>query len=178
MSPSSSAVAPGGTSSAPATPVPSASSSSGTGSAAAACPTRVLKVTTGAAQGAAGSVYQAIDFTNTSSTPCTLYGYPGVSLAGGSPATQIGAAATRSRTASARVVTLAGGATANALLQIAEAGNYPTSTCGPVASSYLKIYPPNQTTPVYLSYKGTGCSKSSVKLLTIGAVQPGTGSNS
>ncbi len=35
------------------------------------------------AQGAAGSVYQVIDFTNISNVTCTLYGYPGVSLGGG-----------------------------------------------------------------------------------------------
>ena len=44
----------------------------------------------GVAQGAAGSVYQVIDFTNISNTTCTLYGYPGVSLAAGTPVTQVG----------------------------------------------------------------------------------------
>jgi hypothetical protein len=177
-SPSSSAAA-SGASDPSASPTSAAAGSSSTGGAtAAACTTQDLKAKVGAAQGAAGSVYQPIDFTNISGAPCTLYGYPGISLAGSSESAQIGAAATRSKTASASVVTLAAGAAGNALLQVADAGNYPTSACGPVSSSYLKIYPPNQTTPIYLSYKSTGCSKRSVNLLTIGVVQPGSGSNS
>src|SRR5580704_9460974 len=51
----------------------------------AACPTSSLRVKLGIAQGYAGGVYQVIDFTNTSGSPCTLYGYPGVSLVTGPP---------------------------------------------------------------------------------------------
>src|SRR5215510_8381854 len=53
------------------------------GAAGTGCATRNLKVTVGTAQGAAGSIYQVIDFTNTSGAACTLFGYPGVALAGG-----------------------------------------------------------------------------------------------
>ena len=65
-----------------------------------ACPTSSLQVKQGVAQGYAGGVYEVIDFTNTSGSPCTLYGYPGVSLVSGPPYTQIGLAA--KRTASTR----------------------------------------------------------------------------
>jgi hypothetical protein len=129
-------------------------------------------------QGAAGSVYQTIDFTNISGKTCTLYGYPGVALAAGSPVTQVGAAATRSNTTAPTLVTIAPGQSANALLRIAQAYNYPTAKCDPVATTYLQIYPPNQTTPIYLAYKSTGCKQTSVKLLTIGVVQLGTGNAS
>jgi Protein of unknown function (DUF4232) len=139
------------------------------------CATRDLQVTAGLAQGAAGSIYQVIKFKNISGAPCTLFGYPGVALAGGSPVTQVGAAASRSTASSARLVTLAAGATGNALLRITQALNYPSSKCHPVATTYLQIYPPNQTTPVYLGYKSTGCSSSTVKLLSIGVMQAGTG---
>jgi hypothetical protein len=98
-----------------------------------------------------------------------------VALAGGTPVTQIGAAAVRSRTSSPRLVTLAAGTTAYALLQITQAVNYPASRCAPKASTYLQIYPPNQTTPIYLAYKSTGCSASAVNLLTVGVVQSGSG---
>jgi hypothetical protein len=140
-----------------------------------ACPTRYLKATAGISQGAAGSIYQVIDFTNISSAPCTLYGYPGVALAGGSPVTQVGAAASRSTASAATLVTLGAGKTANALLRITQAGNYPASECDPHPTTYLQIYPPNQTTPIYLGYKSTGCSSSAVNLLSIGVVQPGKG---
>jgi len=160
--------------------VPSAAASATPSSSAAAggapaCATRSLKATVGIAQGAAGSVYQVIDFTNISGSPCTLFGYPGVALAGGTPVTQIGAAAARSTGSSAKLVTLAAGKTANALLQITQAENYSASRCAPKASTYLQIYPPNQTTPIYLAYKSTGCSSSKVNLLTVGVVQPGNG---
>ncbi len=162
-----------------ATPSPSSSASAtspaGAAGAAPACATDILKVTPGLAEGAAGSAYQVIDFTNLSSEPCTLFGYPGVALAGGAPVTQIGAAASRSTATAATLVTLAAGGTANALLRITDAGNYPTSECDPVASTYLQIYPPNQTTPVYVAYTSTGCSSTAVNLLSVGVVQPGSG---
>ena len=146
------------------------------GAGAPACATRGLQASAGLSQGSAGSVYQVIDFKNISGAPCTLFGYPGVALAGGSPVTQIGAAATRSTAASATLVTLAAGATGNALLRITQAVNYPASECHPVASSYLQIYPPNQTTPIYLAYKSTGCSSTAVPpILSIGVVQAGSG---
>ena len=65
-----------------------------------ACPTSSLQVKQGVAQGYAGGVYEVIDFTNTSGSPCSLSGYPGVSLVSGPPYTQIGLAA--KRTASTR----------------------------------------------------------------------------
>jgi hypothetical protein len=140
------------------------------------CATRDLKATVGVAQGAAGSVYQVIDFTNIGTASCSLYGYPGIALAGGSPVTQIGAAASRSPQAGPALVTLAPGAVGNTLLRITQAQNYPTSKCSPMASTYLQIYPPNQTTPIYLGYKSTGCSATGVNLLTVGVVQSGAGS--
>ena len=121
-------------------------------------------------------MYQNLDFTNIGNTACTLYGYPGVSLASGTPVTQVGAAATRSTAASPTVVTLQPGQTGSALLRITQALNYPAAECSPLATTYLQIYPPNQTTPIYLPYSSTGCSATSVQLLTIGVVQPGTGS--
>jgi Protein of unknown function (DUF4232) len=140
------------------------------------CATRDLKAAVGIAQGAAGSVYQVIDFTNIGTASCSLYGYPGIALAGGSPVDQIGAAASRSPQAGPALVTLKPGDVANTLLRITQAQNYPTSKCSPVASTYLQIYPPNQTTPIYLGYKSTGCSATGVNLLTVSVVQSGAGS--
>jgi len=121
--------------------------------------------------------YQVIVFTNISNVTCTLYGYPGVSLAAGTPVTQVGQAASRSPVAGPSVVTLTPGQAANALLRITQAVNYPSGTCSPAKTTYLQIYPPNQTTPIYLAYSSTGCSSNSVNLLTIGVVQAGAGSS-
>jgi hypothetical protein len=139
------------------------------------CPTRYLAAKAGLSQGTAGSIYQVIDFTNISNAPCTLYGYPGVSLASGTPVTQVGAAAARTTGTTATLVTLGPGQTANALLRIVEAGNYSPGDCSPTATTYLQIYPPNQTTPIYLAYKSTGCSSTKVNLLSVSVVTPGNG---
>jgi hypothetical protein len=129
------------------------------------------------AQGAAGSTYQVIDFTNIGNVTCSLYGYPGVSLAGGTPVRQIGLAAVEGKATPRTLVTLAPGAVANALLQIVQAQNYPPASCRPVAATYLQIYPPSQTTPIYLGYRSTACSKP-VQILTVSVVQAGSGSSS
>jgi hypothetical protein len=128
-------------------------------------------------EGAAGSVYQNVDFTNTGSAPCSLYGYPGVALGTGMPFSQVGAAATRSTAASAALVTLSPGQTANALLRVVQALNYSAATCSPTTTTYLQVYPPNQTTAIYLPFKSTGCTSKSVNILSIGVVQAGSGSN-
>ncbi|WP_222849483.1 DUF4232 domain-containing protein [Trebonia kvetii] len=146
----------------------------GTGSGTPGCATRDLSIKAGASQGAAGSLYQVLEFTNISNAECTLFGYPGVALAGGTPVTQVGAAATRSTAAAATLVTLQPGQTASTLLRITQALNYPKSKCSPTPTTYLQIYPPNQTTPVYVAYSSTGCKSTSVNLLSIGVMKSGT----
>ena len=138
------------------------------------CATRTLQVKAGISQGAAGSAYQAIVFTNISRSTCTLYGYPGVSLAGGSPVSQIGLAAKENPRTPRRLVSLKPGGQASALLRIVTAQNFPKSRCGLKQATYLLVYPPNQTTPVYVAYRVAACAKS-VPLLTVDAVTAGSG---
>jgi hypothetical protein len=140
-----------------------------------ACPTKYLSAKAGLSQGTAGSIYQVIDFKNLSNAPCTVYGYPGVSLASGRPVNQVGAAASRTTGTAATVVTLGPGQSANALLRIVEAGNYSPATCTPTKTTYIQIYPPGQTTPVYLGYNSTGCASTKVLLLSISVMTAGTG---
>ena len=83
-------------------------------------------------------------------------------------------AAAESHTAPRTLVTLAPGAVANALLRIVHAVNFPAAKCHLVTADYLQIYPPNQTTPVYLHYTSQTCAKR-VQILTIGVVQAGSG---
>lgn len=90
---------------------------------------------------------------------------------------QVGNAASRSTTAAATVVTLAPGQAGNALLRIVQALNYPKATCSPTATTVLRIYPPDQTAAIDLSFSSTGCTSTSVNLLTVGVVQTGNGSN-
>ena len=160
----------------PASAIPPGSPSSPPPSGPGPCPTRSLKVKLGASQGTAGSVYTTIDFTNISSVTCTLYGYPGVSLQTARPLHQIGKPARENPATPRQLVTLQPQTTANALLRIADAGNYPESTCGMTTAHYLQVYPPNQTTPAYIKYTTQGCSKP-VRLMTVDVVKPGSGSS-
>jgi hypothetical protein len=136
----------------------------------AGCATSSLTVKLGSPEGYAGGTYVQIDFTNGSNASCTLYGYPGVSLVTGPPYAQVGLAAERDTTSPVTLVTLAPGATGTALLQIVDAQNYPSSTCSPVQATNLRIYPPNQTAPVFLPDTAYGCGDP-VQVLFIGAVQ-------
>jgi hypothetical protein len=144
------------------------SSSTSTSASLAACRAAGLAVnldTSG--NGAAGSVYYTLKFTNTSGGQCTVGGYPGISAINGSGA-QLGSPASRNATTSATTVTLAPGQTATATLQIVNAGNFSASTCGPTSATGLRIYAPNQTTPSQVAFSFQACSKSGPTYLTIG----------
>jgi hypothetical protein len=140
------------------------------------CATSGLTVSLGQGGAAAGSAFYPIEFTNTSSSTCSLYGYPGVSFVS-SAGHQVGAAATEDPTYPRRLVTLAPGAAAHASLRVVDALNYPTANCHPVTVAKLKVYPPNQTTFLYLSLPSTACSLTSVQILSVQTVQPGNGSS-
>jgi hypothetical protein len=161
----------------PSTNVPNGAVPSGNpgGLAILACPTSGLKLAEGTTGAAAGSVYMQLEFTNTSGRTCTLFGYPGVALTTSTASgSQVGAAATRSTGKPKLVITLTPGETASATLQIAQVANYPSSSCQPVSARYLQVYPPGQTSAVYLPYTGQGCMKA-VFVLGIQPVQAGTG---
>jgi len=129
----------------------------------------------GLSQGTAGSTDQVIDFTNIGPVACTLHGYPGVALAGGSPVAQIGAAAAEDPSPPRQLVTIAPGQVANSLLRIGRAASLPPSACDLAPASYLQIYPPDQTTPVYLAYPATACSSKRASILSVSVVMPGPG---
>ena len=140
------------------------------------CPTRSLQVKLGVSQGTAGSVYTTIVFTNISNVTCTLYGYPGVALTTGTPVHQIGKSAQENPATPRQLVTLQPQTSANALLRIVDAQNYPASRCHPVTAHYLQVYPPNQTTPAYIKYPSVGCAQP-INLMTVDVVKPGSGSS-
>jgi hypothetical protein len=180
------------TSSAAATPAQAATSSapaaSGGSSAAATpsagptgCATGNLKaaVVTGAGGAAAGSTYYPVNLTNTGSSPCSLFGYPGVSWVSGPSGSQIGQPATRNPVITPSTVVLAPGQTAHVTIQVVDAGNYDKSTCQPVTAHWLKIFPPGQFTALYVKFSAQTCSaKLPSKLgspLSVDAVKAGQG---
>jgi hypothetical protein len=131
-----------------------------------------VAVPTGQGNGAAGSSYYPVQFTNASASPCTLFGYPGVSFVTGTGGSQIGAAATRNATMPKQLITLSAGQTVHAELQVVNAQNYPAADCGLVTAHWLKVYPPNQTAALYVSFTAQACSKPKT-ILSVQTVQPG-----
>ena len=117
---------------------------------------------------AAGSTYVTLEFTNQSGHMCTLFGYPGVSgldLRGhtlGSPAAR--------DPSSTRVVRLANGGAASAVLRIVEAGNFPASTCRRRPAAGLRVYPPNQTVSKIVPIPFDACSRPGPVYLRVKAV--------
>jgi hypothetical protein len=143
------------------------------------CQPSSLQVTVNASQvgGAAGSTYLPVDFTNTSSSPCGLYGYPGMSFvtAGDGSGSQIGAGAQQNPSFGKVPVRLAAGGAAHAWLQVTEAGNYPSATCQPVTAHWLRVYAPGETRALYVSHAFDACSSDSAPLLTVMPVRSGQG---
>lgn len=115
-----------------------------------------------------------IVFTNTGGKTCSLQGYPGVSLVNSGGV--IGNPATREygRGISSAIVTLAPGARASALLRISDYGAYGSSTCKPKRSSFLQVYPPNETATIDIPGEWTGCQDKAVGLLSVRPVVPGS----
>jgi len=119
--------------------------------------------------GAAGSVFYHLEFTNLSGRRCTLNGYPfitGVNLRG----RQLGRRAAFG-SGTPHVVTLGAGKTATALLQIVEVGNFPPSACRPVTAAGLRVFPPNQTRAKVVPFPFGACSRSGPVYLTVGPVR-------
>lgn len=163
-----------GTATSKASSQPSATRDSVAPTGKAACASSNLRISLGGGGGAAGTDFTVIDFTNSGSAPCTLFGFPGASLINSSGA-QIGAAATRNPSRPSTPVTLAAGAKANAELGVANAGNYPAQDCKPTSSAHLKVFPPNQTQPIVVPFTTTGCADSSAHQLSVTAVAAGQG---
>ncbi|GMA23801.1 hypothetical protein GCM10025864_15600 [Luteimicrobium album] len=124
--------------------------------------------------GGAGSTYPYLVLKNTGGSPCQLQGWPGVSFVGDSNGTQLGAAATFDRSSPHATVTLLPNGHAHAPLKIAQAANYPKSTCKPAKADGLRVYVPGETRSIFVKASGlTACTNSKVQLLQTQAIQPG-----
>jgi Domain of unknown function (DUF4232) len=120
--------------------------------------------------GAAGSVYYQLQFTNLSGRTCTLSGYPGISAVN-LQGRQVGRAGSRESGAKARTVTLSNGATAAATLRIVEARNFPSSACKQTTAAGLRVYPPNQTMAKTVPFPFEACSRSGPTFLGVGPIR-------
>jgi hypothetical protein len=137
------------------------------------CLSSNLTLSLGIGQGAAGTQYQAIVFTNNGSSACELHGYPGVSYVTASGA-QIGVPSSEDAGKIKTIKLAASGGQANALLRQPDAGNFPPSACHMTTSNRLKVYPPGETVPLFVHDKVQVCTTSSGRA-GIGPVLAGNG---
>ena len=108
--------------------------------------------------GAAGSVFYKLKFTNLSGHTCTLNGFPfinAVSLTGSLLGHRAGFTG-----GPAHQVTLGQGQTATALLQIVNVLNFPAAQCKPVTAAGFRVFPPNQTRAKVVPFPFGACSAS------------------
>lgn len=120
--------------------------------------------------GTAGSIYYPLEITNLSGSTCYLYGHPGVSAVTGA-GHQLGQSA-RWNPGTARVVNLAPGGTAHAMLQYVTV--QVTPGCRPASAAGLKVIPPDQTSSARAFWDLPGCSTGPA-YLAVGVIQPGPG---
>jgi Protein of unknown function (DUF4232) len=125
--------------------------------------------------GAAGSTFYALEFTNLSSHSCTLSGFPHVSaidLLGH----QIGLAASHDNASSSRTITLAGssghsfGDTGTVALRIVRAEDFPSTSCHIVTAAGLRVYAPGAVSADVIPFPFEACSQDDATLM-IEAIQ-------
>lgn len=125
----------------------------------AACTSRTLDVWLNTQGGtAAGSSYHKLEFTNLSARACTLRGYPGVSALG-TNGRQLGSPAGRNPAHASRTITIAGGSSAVAVLQITDAHNFPPASCRLVTAASLRVYAPGSTQAKTVPFPFATCAK-------------------
>lgn len=140
------------------------------------CTATDIKVTLGKGGGAAGSYYAPLRFTNTSSSPCVIGGYPGVSYVAGDDAHQVGPPAERVKQ-QWQPVKLAPGEVAHATVRFVQVHNYPEAACQPTKVTGVRVYLPGEKNSTVVPYTRTGCSSDAFdgEQLTVKPVVPGPG---
>jgi Protein of unknown function (DUF4232) len=126
--------------------------------------------------GAAGTIYYPLEFTNLSHHTCYLYGYPGVTARDGD-GNQLGSAAGWASRAGARIVNLAPGATAHTILGYHDVVVTPGDSCDQVGSAVeLRVYPPGQRTATDAAFSFEVCSHRGPVYMTVTEpIIPGVG---
>jgi len=153
----------------PSSPAPSTSASSGTSQ----CATADLRLTVGRSNGAAGTVYYPLDFTNTSSSACTMYGYPGVAFVSSPGGNQVGAPAGRESSTVPALVTLVPGATAHATLAVSDVLISNNCMGHQVQVNWLQVYPPDQSSALFAQLSRQGCAEQSLVTMHVNTVSSG-----
>jgi hypothetical protein len=161
-----------------------AASSSGTALAADTAPAAVPACTAGdlgawvaASQGngAAGSIYYPLQFTNLSRHTCAMRGFPGVSAIDRN-GHQLGSPARWATQVAAHTVVLAPGATAHTILQYSDVEVSTAPGCHPVSSTFkLRVYPPGQYSATYAFFGLEACSHAGPIYMSVEPIRSGVG---
>jgi hypothetical protein len=131
------------------------------------CTTDNSTVEFGEPDGAAGSTFIPLIFTNTGSEPCTLEGFPTVEFVGDGDGTQVGAAATEdAATSPVELITVDPGTSAQATLKITTAGN----VCEPVAVDGFRVIPPGSSDAFFIEETAYDACAGDVSIMTVSAV--------
>jgi hypothetical protein len=160
-------------SSAPASAAATAPAAAPAASAAHRCTASDLHVSVTRGSAGAGSIFYTIRFTNVSSSACTLDGYPGVSVAKHSGGKRVGKAASRDHSVRPRLVTIARGATAHAILHATNPDNI-SPACHPADGRWVKVYPPGQVHPQFVHRTIPVCTNGT-RTMSVRPVRPGRG---
>jgi Protein of unknown function (DUF4232) len=125
--------------------------------------------------GAAGSIYYPLQFTNLSRHACAMRGFPGVSTIDRN-GHQLGSPASWDHVVPVRTVVLAPGATAHTILRWSDVVVTSTPGCHPVFSALeLRIYPPGQRSATYAAFDLEACSHAGPVYLGVHPIVPGVG---
>ena len=125
--------------------------------------------------GAAGSIFYPLQFTNLGRHACAMRGFPGVSAIDRN-GHQLGSPASWDHALPARTVVLAPGATAHSILRWSDATVATSPGCHPVSSTFeLRIYPPGQYRATYAAFGLKACSHAGLAYLSVETIQPGVG---
>ena len=136
------------------------------------CLTAGLRVHLGPGNNDMQGAHLPLRFTSTASQPCTLQGTPGVSYVTGEGGKQVGLPAARDT--NGPVVTLAPDETASAPLLLSSAPRK-TPECEQAEVGGLRVYPPNNTEPVFVEHGATACAPPlDGPFPEVGPVRPGT----
>jgi len=125
--------------------------------------------------GAAGSIFFPLQFTNLSRHACAMRGFPGVSGIDRN-GHQLGSPAGWDHTRPVRTVILAPGATAHDVLRYGDVEVATAPGCHPVSSMFeLRVYPPGQRQATFAAFSMEACSHTGPVYLDVTPIQAGVG---
>jgi hypothetical protein len=125
--------------------------------------------------GAAGSAYYPLQFTNLSRHACAMRGFAGVSAVDRN-LHQLGRPAGWAHVVPVRTVVLAPGRTAHAILRYSDVTVSTSPGCHPTLRTFeLRVYPPGQRHATYAAFDFEACSHAGPVYMDIWPIQAGVG---